>query len=61
LSSSNLVKLHYFNAAQRDADHIHEGNGFITQHLKLTNIFESSLQSIDNSLALPYWDFTIGK
>ena len=54
-----LAKLHYWNAGQRDADHIHEGTGFLTQHLKLTNLFEMSVQSVDPSLAVPYWDFTI--
>ena len=29
------------------------------QHVKLNTILESSLQSIDKSVTLPYWDFTI--
>lgn len=58
-SSSWLLMLHHFNAGQRDADHIHEGNGFLLQHSKITRIFEKSLQAIDPSLAMPYWDYTI--
>lgn len=58
-SSSYIVKLHYFNAALQESDHIHEGNGFLTQHIKLSNIFELSMQSVDSSVTLPYWDFTI--
>jgi Common central domain of tyrosinase len=42
-----------------DADHIHEGNGFIAQHIKMTNIFEKAMQAVDPSISLPYWDFTI--
>jgi hypothetical protein len=29
------------------------------QHLKMTNMFEASVQSVDPSVSLPYWDFTI--
>jgi len=54
-----LLRFHHFNAADRKTDHIHNGNGIILQHIKFTNIFEESLQAIDPSVALPYWDFTI--
>jgi hypothetical protein len=58
-SALTLTKLHFYNSAQRDADHVHEGNGFLLQHAKLQNYFEASIQSVDQSVALPYWDFTI--
>jgi len=58
-SNSYLLKFHYFNAAWQDADHFHEGNGFLAQHCKITNIFELALQSLDPSVVVPYWDFTI--
>lgn len=58
-SNSFLLQFHQFNAAQRDADHIHDGVGFLIQHVKFTNIFESSLQAVNSAVALPYWDFTI--
>jgi hypothetical protein len=58
-SSNYLLQIHYFNAAWQDGDHIHEGNGFLPQHIKLTNIFESAMQAVDPSVSLPYWDFTI--
>jgi len=58
-SSSYFSSAHDFNAAWQDADHIHEGLGFIPQHIKITNIFETSMQSVDPSISLPYWDFTI--
>mmetsp|Transcript_19557 Transcript_19557/g.43588 ORF Transcript_19557/g.43588 Transcript_19557/m.43588 type:complete len:695 (-) Transcript_19557:276-2360(-) len=58
-SSSYLAKFHFFNAAWQDADHYHEGNGFLTQHIKITNLFEKALQSVDPLVSVPYWDFTI--
>ncbi len=59
LSTKTIARLHFWNAGQRDADHIHEGNGFLTQHIKLNTVFEASLQEVDPSLTMPYWDFTI--
>ena len=58
-SASYFLNIHHFNAAWQDADHIHEGNGFMAQHIKMTNIFEASMQSINPAVAIPYWDFTI--
>ena len=52
-------KAHNFNAAWRDGDHIHEGLGFLTQHTKLSNMFELAMQAVDPSVTLPYWDYTI--
>lgn len=43
----------------RDCDHWHEGAGFVTSHIALTLLFEQSLQSINPSVTVPYWDFTI--
>ena len=58
-SAGYLLKIHHFNAAWQDSDHIHEGNGFLAQHIKMTNIFEASMQAVDPSVTIPYWDFTI--
>lgn len=58
-AASILLKFHHFNSAWQDADHIHEGIGFLLQHIKMSNIFEKSMQSVDPSVSLPYWDFTI--
>ena len=54
-----LLEFHYFNAAWMDADHVHEGIGFQAQHIKMSNIFEKSMQTVDPSISLPYWDYTI--
>ena len=48
-SASYFSEAHNFNAAWRDADHIHEGLGFIPQHIKLTNMFEESMQ-VENDI-----------
>lgn len=59
VSAAFLTNLHHFNAAWQDSDHIHEGNGFLLQHIKLSNMFEVAMQSVDPSVSLPYWDYTI--
>jgi len=58
-SSAYFSEAHTFNAAQQDSDHIHEGLGFLPQHIKITNMFERAIQAVDASVSLPYWDFTI--
>jgi hypothetical protein len=57
-SESWFTSAHVFNAAQVDSDHIHEGQGFLFQHLKITNYFEGAMQSVNPSVSLPYWDYT---
>lgn len=56
---ARLLEYHYFNAAWQDSDHIHEGNGFIAQHIKMDLIFQRSMQAVDPTVTLPYWDFTM--
>merc|ERR1712185_82746 len=58
-SIDELDEIHRQNAAQRDADHFHEGFGFLAQHAKLSWRFERALQSVDAAVALPYWDSTV--
>jgi len=58
-NSTYFLNAHHFNAAWRDSDHIHEGLGFLPQHIKITNMFEEALQAVEPSTSLPYWDFTI--
>eukprot|EP00635_Sarcinochrysidales_sp_CCMP3193_P011712 CAMPEP_0118902866 /NCGR_PEP_ID=MMETSP1166-20130328/7961_1 /TAXON_ID=1104430 /ORGANISM="Chrysoreinhardia sp, Strain CCMP3193" /LENGTH=640 /DNA_ID=CAMNT_0006842081 /DNA_START=1 /DNA_END=1923 /DNA_ORIENTATION=+ len=54
-----LVTLHHEAAAQRDADHMHQGQGFLANHAKLTKLFEDSLRTVDKRVSVPYWDSTI--
>jgi hypothetical protein len=53
-----IVKAHTFNAAQQDADHIHEGMGFLPQHIKITNFLEKAMQAVNPAVTLFYWDYT---
>ena len=40
---------------------MHDGLGFLTQHIALSLAFEQSMQAVNPRVALPYWDFTIDK
>jgi len=51
--------LHLENGVpDKQHDRLHDGMGFLTQHLSMTNEYELSLQSVTPSIAMPYWDFT---
>lgn len=54
-----FTNMHYFQASFRDSDHFHEGDGFLAQHLKITYYYEKAIQSVDPSISLFYWDYTI--
>lgn len=48
-----------FTGGAADCDHWHDGAGFVTTHVGISLMFEQSLQAVNPSIALPYWDFTI--
>lgn len=52
-------KYHLSQASSFSCDHMHDGLGFMTQHVALTVKFERALQAVDPSVAMHYWDFTI--
>ena len=54
-----FLRFHLREAGAFVCDHIHEGLGFLTQHSAFSIVFEKSLQAIEPSLSLPYWDYTI--
>ena len=58
-SIETFVAAHSMASNDIMCDQFHEGTGFLTHHLALTNSFEASLRSVDPSVTLPYWDFTI--
>ena len=33
--------------------------GFVPGHISVGRLFEASLQSVDASIAAPYWEYTI--
>jgi hypothetical protein len=53
------VNLHNQGAGDRFCDHLHNGLGFLPEHLGLTLSMEQGMQAIDPVLVVPYWDFTI--
>jgi hypothetical protein len=57
-SALYFSEAHFFSAAQRDSDHIHEGLGFVPQHVKFCSKFERSMQAVNPRVSLPYWEFT---
>ena len=54
---NSLTEMHLQMAAARDLDHLHDGLGFLTQHIAITSEFELSIQSIAPAIAVPFWDF----
>ena len=54
-----LVAVHSLASNDVMCDGFHEGTGFISHHLALTNTFEESMRAVDPTVTLPYWDFTI--
>lgn len=58
-SISTLVEEHALASNDIKCDQFHEGSGFFTHHFAMTQTFEASLRSIDPSVTVPYWDFTI--
>ena len=54
----DLVKQHLNGAGRRDCDHWHDGAGIMTHHLGFTLRMELSLQAVDKSVTIPYWEYT---
>ena len=48
---------HLNGAGRSDCDHWHDGAAFINKHLAFTLEAEQSLQSIDKTIAMPYWEY----
>ena len=57
-SMASLVELHLQGAASKSCDHWHDDAGILTHHMGFTLQLEQSLQAIDNTVAMPYWDYT---
>lgn len=54
-----FVETHLANSVpDKTHDHMHDGMGFLSQHISITNEFESSLQSIYPSVSIPFWDYS---
>jgi hypothetical protein len=59
MSHLRLSAEHNNLAGDKGCDHLHDGMGFIPGHLSVTRLLEASLQSVDSSVAFPYWEYTI--
>ena len=55
----DFVRIHNSLSGRLDCDHLHGGLGFLPQHAAMTYSLELSLQSVDPSIAMPFWDYTI--
>jgi len=55
----HYLEMHLLKASKRKCDNFHDGLGFPTQHLAMTNEFEMAVQAVNPVLAVPYWDVTI--
>ena len=53
------MSLHNNLAGALDCDHLHDGMGFLTSHVQITRLLEASLQAVDPTVSLPYWEYTI--
>jgi len=58
-SKDHFTRLHLYYGGALDCDHWHQGAGFVTSHVALTLMWEQALQSVNPSIAAPYWDFTV--
>lgn len=52
-------RIHLYYGGSKSCDHWHQGPGFVTSHVTFSLMFEQSLQQINPSVSLPYWDFTL--
>jgi len=48
---------HLNGAGTTDCDHWHDGAGIVTHHMAFTLEVEQTLQAIDPSVAMPYWEY----
>lgn len=58
-SRDHFNRMHLYFGGSQDCDHWHDGPGFVVTHFAFSLMFEKSLQAINPSISLPYWDFTL--
>lgn len=58
-SAEFLLWRHLNGAGTVDCDHWHDGAGIITHHAAFTLEAEQSLQSVDPSVAMTYWEYPV--
>ena len=56
---AHFLRMHLEAAVpDKHHDYMHDGMGFFSQHVAITNTFEAALQVVDPSIAMPFWDYT---
>jgi len=58
-SIASLIEEHLDGAGRMECDHWHDDAGIATHHVGYTLEMEQTLQLINPSVAIPYWDHTI--
>ena len=56
-SAEESLHYHLNGAARTDCDHWHDGAGIVVKHMSFTLAVEQSLQAIDPSITMPYWEY----
>jgi hypothetical protein len=57
VSAEGLLFRHLNGAGRSDCDHWHDGAGIVVQHMAFTLLAEQSLQAVEPSIAMPYWEY----
>jgi hypothetical protein len=52
----SFTALHLTTAGDT-CDHLHDGFGFMNQHMYITKLMEEMLQKMNPSISMPYWDY----
>jgi len=53
------VYKHLNGAGTTDCDHWHDGAGIVTHHMAFTLEVEQTLQAVDPSISMPYWEYAM--
>lgn len=59
VSMETLLYYHLNGAGRTDCDHWHDGAAIVTHHSAYTLQAEQSLQSVNPTLAMPYWEYPL--
>jgi len=54
-----FLKQHLLGAGLTDCDHWHDDAGIMTHHVAYTLEVEQSMQLVNPTVSMPYWDYTI--
>lgn len=58
-STDYFSRLHLYMTSDESCDHWNNGPGYIMSYMALTYMYEKSLQAINPSITIPYWDYTL--